>query len=644
MVEQVLTSLAILKVNWDQGHDYIDNFIPFVAECLRTAAEPEVSLPELQAALAARFGLNIPQGALNTIVGRLVKHGYANRVNGIYRRDDATLASLDLSRLTSTVVRRHEALVGRLLEFCETRHGVEWSQEEAESALLSYLKERSLPILAAAIEGEPIPSPPTTTKAATFLVEAFIADLCERDPEGFGLLEDIVKGSMLANVLFFPDLGRVTAHFRGVEVYFDSQFLLRALGYAGATMQASCRELMDLLYELNARLRCFAHTYEEILGILEAARQAVRDARSAKTAVGETFQYFVESGYRPSDIELVIAQLERSLGTLRVRLKTRPPHAAAPPFDEVSLESALQESLGYHRQEALRHDVESLTAIYRLRRGEFPRHVESCAAVFITTNSRLARAGARFFKEEYEGLAVPPCILDSVFTTLVWLKKPLRAPHLPRKTIIADCYAALNPPDPLWREYLREVDRLQTRGDFSEEDYHLLRFSMEARSTLMDITLGDPEAFAEGTVKEVLQRARAVVRDKADADRRAEKQKRLEAERRAADAEARLEAERQAQLARFRSIGARAGLLANRIAVSAIILVQAAMFYLTFPKPFRDPLAHWWRLTAPVVFVASSALTIANLTFGTTLISYIKEIETRVSDFIEESLKQILIP
>jgi hypothetical protein len=26
-------SLAILKANWDKGHDYIDNFVPFVAEC-----------------------------------------------------------------------------------------------------------------------------------------------------------------------------------------------------------------------------------------------------------------------------------------------------------------------------------------------------------------------------------------------------------------------------------------------------------------------------------------------------------------------------------------------------------------------------------------------------------------------------------
>lgn len=644
MSEQVLTSLAILKVNWDQGHDYIENFIPFVAECLRTAPQPEVSLPDLQKAVAARFGLNIPQGALKTIVGRAVRHGYAERVHGVYRRKEPAVVTLNLPRIRADVVRRHEALIGKLMEFCKTRYHVDWSEEDAEAALLGYLKERSVPILVAAIEGEPIPAPPRRARGAPFLVEAFIAHVCEGDPEGFEFLETVVKGRMLANVLFFPDLSRVGEPFKDVEVYFDSQFLLRALGHASRGMQVACEELMDLLYELNARLRCFQHTYEEILGILEAGRQAVRDPRGAEEPLGETLQHFVDSNYRPSDIELIIAKLERSLGRLRVRVKRKPPYTVPLGIDEVRLESTLQESLGYRRQEALRHDIESLTGIHRLRRGEFPQRVESCRAVFITGNARLARASARFFKEEHQGIAVPPCILDYVFTSLVWLKKPLRTPDLPRKMIIADCYAALNPGDALWRKYLAEVDRLQQRGEFSEEDYDLLRFSMEARATLMDITLGDPDAFGEGSVDEVLKRSRAAVRAEVEAAHRAEKEKRLEAERRAAEAEARLEAERRAQLTRFRAIGTRVGFWVSRIVLGIGILAQALVVYLTFPEPLPDLPGQLWRLIAPVLFTVSGILTIANLTFGSTIISYIRELETRVSDLTEDSLRRTLMP
>ncbi len=62
MHPQAIPSLAILKVNWDRGVDYIDNFVPFVAECLRGAPEPEVSMAYLQKAMIDSFGLRIPQG------------------------------------------------------------------------------------------------------------------------------------------------------------------------------------------------------------------------------------------------------------------------------------------------------------------------------------------------------------------------------------------------------------------------------------------------------------------------------------------------------------------------------------------------------------------------------------------------------
>jgi hypothetical protein len=42
-----LVSLAILKENWNQGQTYLDNFVPFVAECLR-GAEGQVTSGDVQ--------------------------------------------------------------------------------------------------------------------------------------------------------------------------------------------------------------------------------------------------------------------------------------------------------------------------------------------------------------------------------------------------------------------------------------------------------------------------------------------------------------------------------------------------------------------------------------------------------------------
>ena len=298
------------------------------------------------------------------------------------------------------------------------------------------------------------------------------------------------------------------------------------------------------------------------------------------------------------------------------------------------------------KEETLRHDLNSLTGIYRLRHGEFPQAIERCDALFVTTNLSLVQASARFFQEEYgeSAISVPHCIMNDIFTTLVWLKKPLEAPDLPRKRIIADCYAALNPSDALWRLYLREMDRLQQQGDISQHDYDLLRFSMEARSLLMNITLGDPDAFTEGTVREVLERAQAEVRAEAETALYAEKKRRLEAERRAARVEVRAETLRRAQLERIRSISARVGKWAGRVALAIVIALQVFVAYLTLPGPFPALTGEWWRWIIPVFLVVSSILSIADLTFGVTISSYTRRLEIRISRMIEQALLQIVVP
>jgi hypothetical protein len=72
---QALTSLAILTVNWDRGHDTIESFVPLVAECIRKGGDEPVSAVELQQRVVDEFGLKIPLGALQAIVGRCYRHG-----------------------------------------------------------------------------------------------------------------------------------------------------------------------------------------------------------------------------------------------------------------------------------------------------------------------------------------------------------------------------------------------------------------------------------------------------------------------------------------------------------------------------------------------------------------------------------------
>jgi len=77
-------SMAVLKVNSDNGLDLIDQFVPFVAECLRAQTSPIVSLPQLKSAMETTFGIRMPQGALKTVLGRAADRGLVRRLNRTY--------------------------------------------------------------------------------------------------------------------------------------------------------------------------------------------------------------------------------------------------------------------------------------------------------------------------------------------------------------------------------------------------------------------------------------------------------------------------------------------------------------------------------------------------------------------------------
>jgi hypothetical protein len=120
---------------------------------------------------------------------------------------------------------------------------------------------------------------------------------------------------------------------------------------------------------------------------------------------------------------------------------------------------------------------------------------------------------------------------------------PSQAPDLPRRQIVAISYAALNPPDAVWRRYLAEIRKLKERGELTEEQVGLLLFSPDARLELMNATSGDPAALATGTIAEILGHAEASARAETEKERDEERAGREEAEEQISAAERRTEAE-----------------------------------------------------------------------------------------------------
>ncbi len=523
--QRAIASLAILKVNSDQGADYIDNFVPFVAECLRRCPDSVVSITQLQGSLKEEFGIDIPQGPLRTILDRVVRAGYARRTGRLYERNRAELDRLDVAQTRDRVLREVAALIDKLTTFTGALLPTAWTADEAEKALLHYLADRGTSVLASSAEGIPIALPADGPTDAEYVLSSFVTHLHERDPDGFEFLTTAVKGSVLASVLYFDDFGSIDQQFANVQVFLDTVVLLRALGREGPDQQAASLELIGLAKALGARLHYFPETLRELEGIHEFTAHCLRSSHGTKHALWGAAEFLIASGNTASDIQLLIEHLEDDLRALGITKRSRPDHVVALTVDELAFERHLLNKVGYRRPQPLQHDLDAVTSIHRIRGGEVFSKIETSRAVFVTTNTALARASVSFFRAHYVSNAFAPlCMPDHQFATLLWLKKPLAAPDLPTKYVLADALASLNPPEVLWRAYVREINRLQAKGEITSTDYVVLRYAPAAREALMGVTVGGSRPFLEGSVPEILARVRAA--ERADAERQTEEEAR----------------------------------------------------------------------------------------------------------------------
>ncbi|MFJ5956896.1 hypothetical protein ACIQC5_13175 [Paenarthrobacter sp. NPDC092416] len=518
----LLASLAIIKANWDVSQEsYVDNFLPFFLDAAKEAAGAPLSALAAKTHIRERFGIDIPEGVLSTLSRRAAQKKLGHRENGSFVADRSQLDGIrDLGRQKADHLRRQTALVSQLINFAEERFQRTLSIEEAEDALLDHIEAHSVPLLGSVVNGAPYDARPSSSsdKTTEYIVNAFVGHVVSSMPDAFEHLEAVVKGSMLAVSLYLPNGSELGRRIDRTTFYLDAPVLLKALGYEGQDAMEAAKDLIILSRDAGANLACFEHSVSEVRGILQRSASKASQGAFHGSNRRATDSHFASMGVTASDILLMSQRLDDDINALGVAIQERPDPSPALTIDELALEDLMGESMGYSSRDALLNDLDSLTAVHRLRGGRSSSRLETCRALLVTTNAGLARVGRSFFMRggDHEW---PPALTDHHLATLVWLKKPQAAPNLPRAQILADCFAALEPGGRIWDRYLGEIQRLSHTGEISESDVMLLRYSTEAERSLMDRTMGDADRVTSTTVADILETVKAEILSPAEGER-----------------------------------------------------------------------------------------------------------------------------
>lgn len=510
-MDKFLVNMAVVKVNWDKSQgDILDNYIPLIGYALRQMDEDIFSVEDFKTEFRKVAEFEVPTGAIITLLKRASKkYGYLERGGqGTYTIQRDKLEENEFTAKRDAEQRRYNQLRDAFIRYCKDTSDIDLDKDEVDEYFFEVLFDIAPHLFASVSDIDHVSIKPTEKRK--YLVGKFISHANCADQNSFEAIVSFVRGAMLTETFYYSHPSDIKNKMRRVRVIFDTQFLLRALGYADSAMVVPCTELLDMLKSMSVKMQCFRQTFNETHKILFAAASKLRQyGRLRSNRPGDVFDYFMRAKFSASDIEVELAKLEENLNAIGIAVEDNPDYVEDYSIQEVALADEIEKVIPNQQEEARKHDIDCLAAIHRLRLGKPQKYLESCVAIFVTTNSGIARASTRFFNSEYGASNAPVCMADQVFTTLIWLKAVKKAPDMPKDRLVATCYAAMNPSEKLWEKYVAEAEKLRQKGSIREEDYAVLIHSLEARNRLMDLTFGEGDII-QGALEDVLASAKEI--------------------------------------------------------------------------------------------------------------------------------------
>ncbi len=513
-MRRTLSSLAILKVNWDRFQkDYIENFVPLALNIIKTRGYDEIHTDGICKDFADEYGFIVPYHPMMEILNRIRKEGFIEQRNFKYYPVKRKYEEFDLQPTIKRQAAKLESLLEAFSNYAVNKYGVPFSVNEAEIALIDYLKRHDLDILFVSEQSSLLPTYPER-RDAKFLVSKFVEHIHDENPEMFGYIVDISIGHILANTVTFSEKSGLEGSLEKAKIYLDTTIVFRLLGYDTIPWQESYIELLDALREAGARVYIFEHTFREIEVILTNCRDWLTTGNYDLSKANPALRYFVHSELTASDVDRIIINLRSTLEKHGINVVERPTPFEHRDYqiDEKALGDYIIEAYkGFdarfneqERKNTILRDIDSISAIYYLRKDKVPLTIKDCEHIFVTTNASLAFSAKRAESEQIRGFSMPACMTDVFLGTLLWIQAPAKLVDVNSKKLITNCLAALHPSEDLLKKYFRQIEKLEREKTITSDEYYLLRTYHVSLKLLEEKTMGDPNRFSEKTVDEIL--------------------------------------------------------------------------------------------------------------------------------------------
>lgn len=516
-----LATLALLKANFDCGVDHIDMIEPLVLDCIAAQSTDDFSVDMIKACLLDAHGLRVPAAAVRIALTRAKRERFLFEEGGRYfRTERAGSLRGTVAAQRSRIEGEQAGLARSLMAFLATISLPVASEEDALALLFSFLSQFHLPLL---LDGSgsgcsplPVASSRDTSDRELRAIALFLTQLCLPDDRLRPVLQRMLEGFVLQNALLLRDINLAARKFQNLVVFFDTGFLLQALGLEGEASAVAAREVLDALRATNASLAAFEKTVEEIRRILSVYEQHLGTTQGISSLRPTRLtRYLVTHRFSPSDVRQLAAMIESQIRGLGVSIRRIPLHDRRYTLDEAALARLLRSTEQNELHPRVVHDVDCVAAVVTLRQGHSSWTYDNARAVFATTTGLLVKNVREWHVSEGQA-GLPPAVHCLALSSAAWIKKPTLSAELNMRELVALCSAALAPSRRVWELFLEHLRRLIENKQITSDEMVAV-----IASELTDSLLGRFEDDTEPDAASLSEVVERVVRHYAsDADAR----------------------------------------------------------------------------------------------------------------------------
>ena len=268
-----------------------------------------------------------------------------------------------------------------------------------------------------------------------------------------------------------------------VSIYLDTGVVFRAFGFLGVEREEAAGELLSMMKETGCRLNVFEHTLNEMQESIYAVAE-----RLGTKAYGPLVNWSIENSKDSSDLLEIADSLSENLAEIGINVVDRPRIREELTLDENKLDWQIESEVKQDNQTARLRDIDSLTSIFRLREGEPKKTLESCDALFVTTNKSLSRASDKYFREHFKSEGqkniAQICMTDVVLASRLWVKLPTSFANVPQQTMISHALSSLRVDKDLKDNFDKYLDSLVQNGKLKDKEAAILKLSAFTRQLL----------------------------------------------------------------------------------------------------------------------------------------------------------------